>query len=75
MTLEDVLHILCLPIHGEPIFYDPNHGLATLRRVFVDNDLTLGVEDYEIQWDTLVDLYDQLIVMICTVIDGIIPDH
>lgn len=31
MNLEDVWHILRIPIHGELVVYDPTRGKATLH--------------------------------------------
>ena len=76
MTLEDVWHILRIPIHGELVVYDPAIGQTTLHQLCGCGDEELGIRDYEIGWDLLVAQHEQLIAMICWVIDRLlIPDR
>lgn len=57
-------------IHGERVAYDLDSDLVAMYRCFGTNDL--GVKEYKIQWDTLVDHYERLIVVICSVVVGVI---
>lgn len=34
VTLKDVWHILCIPIHGERVIFNPSIGMDALCRLF-----------------------------------------
>ena len=48
VTLEDVWHILQIPISREMVVYDPAAGHTTLHKMFGVGDAELGIQDYKI---------------------------
>ena len=76
VTLEDVWHILRIPIYVELVMYDPVVGQTTLNRMFRCGDAELGIQDYEIGWEVLVAFHERLVVVTCWAIGGLlIPDR
>lgn len=59
VTLKDVWRILCIPIHGEMIVYDPMIGRDALCRLFECDADDLDIIEREIHWETMAAKYDQ----------------
>lgn len=71
MALEDMWRILHIPIHGERVTYDHNYRIATLCEFYKCEMHDLGIEVlYEIDWDHMMQEYDDLRIVMCILIEG-----
>lgn len=59
MTLEDVWHILHIPIHGEMVEYDLVIGRDALCKLFECDVDDLDIIEREIGWETMASEYDR----------------
>lgn len=73
MTLEDVWRILHISIHGERVVYDQKISIAFLCEFYECGEHDLGIKGlYEIKWDHLRQEYDELTIVMCSLIAGLL---
>ncbi|GLJ53604.1 hypothetical protein SUGI_1143530 [Cryptomeria japonica] len=73
VTLEDVWHILCIPIRRELVTYDRSWGTLVVQRFF---DEDVFIDDGSIAWEEIATLYEPLPVVVSGIVGGLLcPDR